>query len=198
MAQLQLNQEIKTMDPDGGMKFSKVIAFLHRIPKGSYSFLRFSLEGGLQLTLTPEHLIHVIPREVFSRQVVFARNVKLGDKFVTSGGVMRSVLKITIVNDVGLYAPLTIDGSLLANGVFASCYAHVRSHELGHLMLAPVRGLWHALQVIQNLSFSLPSLDNLLGFTTWDTAVNFYTNALLAFTNYLPFKDSILSVSPSV
>ena len=109
---------------------------------------------------------------------------------------MRSVLKITAVSDVGLYAPLTAHGNLFADGVLASCYAHVRSHNLGHVMMTPVRVFWHAARIIQSLS--MPSTDNLVSAAIWDTALNYYTNILLAFTNYFPFKDLILSTSAGV
>jgi hypothetical protein len=198
MAELQLGQEVKTLDPNGGVKFSEVIAFLHKLPTGSYTFLRFTLEGGLEVTLTPEHLVYATPRKALVRQAVFARDVKVGDKFVTSGGIMKSVLKITTVSDVGLYAPLTIDGNLFIDGVLASCYAHVRSHELGHLMMAPVRALRQALRIIGEISFTVPSLDKIPSANTWDTAVNYYTRMLLAFTNYLPFQDLIISVQPGM
>ena len=198
MAELQIGQEIKTLDPNDGVKFSEVIAFLHKIPTGSHTFLRFALEGDFEVTLTPEHLIYVTPRKALARQVVFAKDVKVGDKLVTSGGIMKSVIKITTVSEVGLYAPLTVDGDLFADGVLASCYAHVRSHGLGHLMMSPVRALRRALRMIGEISFTMPSMDNIPSANAWDTAVNFYTNTLLAFTNYLPFKDSILSVSPNV
>ncbi len=198
MAELQIGQEIKTLDPNGGVKFTEVIAFLHKIPTGSHTFLRFALEGDFEVTLTPEHLIYVTPRKALARQVVFAKDVKVGDKLVTSGGIMKSVIKITTVSEVGLYAPLTVDGDLFADGVLASCYAHVRSHGLGHLMMSPVRALRHALRMIGEISFTMLSMNNIRSANTWDTAVNFYTNTLLAFTNYLPFKDSILSVSPNV
>lgn len=198
MAELQLGQEVKTLDSEGAVKFSEVIAFLHKVPTGSYRFLRFDLEGGLQVTLTSEHLIYVTPQKSMARQVMFARDVKIGDKFVASGGAMTSVLKITTVGDVGLYAPLTADGNLFADGVLASCYAHVRSHELGHLTMAPIRALWHALAIAEDIFFAVPSLDNILGSNAWENAVNFYANALLAFTNYLPFKDSILSIASGI
>ena len=198
MAELQVGQEVKTMDPNGAVKFSEVIAFLHKVPSASYRFLRFALEGGLAVTLTPEHLIYVTPHKSMSRQVVFARDVKVGDKFVASGGVLTSVLKITTVADVGLYAPLTADGDLFADAVLASCYAHVRSHELGHLTMAPVRALWWALTIAGDMLSAVTSLDNIRGSNAWHNTVNFYTNTLLALTNYLPYKDSILSISSSI
>ncbi|XP_028405069.1 protein hedgehog-like [Dendronephthya gigantea] len=197
MSQLRLGQEIKTLDLAGREKYSKVIAFLHREPSGLNRFLKFHLEGGADITLTLEHLIYIIPRKSLTRKVLFARDVKLGDKVITSGGVLRSVLRIEAVHDIGLYAPLTADGSLLSDGVFVSCYAHVRSHDLGHMIMAPVRTLRWVLEVIEEMSLLPQTLNYALG-SAWDFTVNFYTNALLAFVNYLPFKDSILSVSPAV
>ena len=195
MSQLQLGQEIKTLDLDGRVKYSKVIAFLHKDPSGLNRFLKFHLEVGADITLTPDHLIYILPRKRLTRQVVFARDVKLGDKVITSGGILRSVLRIENVQEVGLYAPLTADGNLLSHGVFVSCYAHVRSHDLGHMTMAPVRILRWVFDTIMETPLLPSSLNYALG-NAWDITVNVYTNALLAFVNYLPCKDSILSVSP--
>ena len=198
MAELKLGQEVQTLDLEEAVKYSEVIGFLHKVPTGSYRFLQFGLEGGLEVTLTPEHLIYITPQKSMTRQVMFARDVKVGDKLVASGGIMKSVQKIITVGDVGLYAPLTADGNLFADGVLASCYAHVRSHELGHHTMVPVRALWRILTIAGDIFFAVPSLDNILGSNAWENAVSFYANTLLAFTNYLPFKDSILSIASGI
>lgn len=195
MESLKVGHEVKTLDNNGGAKYSEVIAFLHRMPAGINVLLRFDLKGGLHITLTSEHLIYIVARDGMSRSAVFARDVQVGDKLVTSGDMVVPVLTITLVEGTGLYAPLTMDGNMFVDGVLVSCYAHVRSHELGHFVMAPVRFLKSALSFVENLFNVSPSVNNASSRYPSDTVLSSYTTALLALTNYLPFKESILSVS---
>lgn len=196
ISQLQLGQEVKTLDHNDAVKFSEVMAFLHKLPTGFNKFLRFDLERGVTLTLTAEHLVYVTSKNSLTRQAIFARDVKIGDQLVTFNGIVASITKITTVMEEGLYAPLTDEGNLVANGVLVSCYAHVQSHTLGHLTMAPVRILRRVIKGLSNIS---PVLGNILSENVWNTAIDFYTNMLLSFTSCLPFKDSILSInSPGV
>ena len=53
---------------------------------------------------------------------------------------MRSTLNniCQLLYILGAYAPLTIEGNILVDGILASCYASSH-HDLGHLALAPLR-----------------------------------------------------------
>uniref|UniRef100_A0A3P8T649 Hedgehog protein n=1 Tax=Amphiprion percula TaxID=161767 RepID=A0A3P8T649_AMPPE len=78
-------------------------------------------------------------------RTVFASEVRPGQCVFTSVGEPRSQARLSVVTFVeeqrstGLFAPLTQHGSIVVNGVLASCYAAVDSHRLSHWALAPLR-----------------------------------------------------------
>ncbi|KAM4557750.1 indian hedgehog B protein-like [Odontesthes bonariensis] len=78
-------------------------------------------------------------------RTVFASEVRPGQCVFTSMGEAKSHARLSLVTFVqeqrstGLYAPLTQHGSIVVNGVLASCYAAVDSHYLSHWALAPQR-----------------------------------------------------------
>lgn len=78
-------------------------------------------------------------------RTVFASEVQPGQCVLTTQGSAGSKPKSSVVTFVevqsstGLYAPLTRHGSIVVNGVLASCYAAVNKHNLAHWTLAPLR-----------------------------------------------------------
>ncbi|KAM3607683.1 uncharacterized protein V6R79_011749 [Siganus canaliculatus] len=78
-------------------------------------------------------------------RTVFASEVRPGHCVLTSQGEGRSQAALSVVTFVeerrstGLFAPLTQHGSIVVNGVLASCYAAVDNHHLAHWVLAPLR-----------------------------------------------------------
>lgn len=147
----------------GPLVYSPVLSFLDRQPNVTSLFYTIGTDAGHRITLTAAHLIYVAdcmwshaqpyldselevrPSRDRGLRIVFASDVQPGQCVLTSGGKVGSQVTFSPVTFVqargstGLYAPLTEHGSIVVNGVLASCYAAVDSHHLAHWALAPLR-----------------------------------------------------------
>ncbi|XP_034043117.1 indian hedgehog B protein-like [Thalassophryne amazonica] len=78
-------------------------------------------------------------------RTVFASDVRPGQCVLASRGKAGSEFTLSVVTYVavqrstGLFAPLTQHGSIVVNGVLASCYAALDMHHLAHWVMAPLR-----------------------------------------------------------
>ncbi|XP_045909669.1 indian hedgehog B protein-like isoform X3 [Micropterus dolomieu] len=133
-----------TADGLGPLLYSPVLSFVDRQPNVTKIFYIIGTNTGLNITLTAAHLIFVTDCTAGLR-TVFASEVRPGQCILTSQGKVGSQATLSVVNFVeeqrstGLYAPLTQHGSVVVNGVLASCYAAVDNHYLAHWVLAPLR-----------------------------------------------------------
>ena len=76
-----------------------------------------------------------------SLESVFADQIEEGDKLVSWKGSKMTEETVVYVEPAakkGIWAPLTMEGTLLVDGLLASCYASF-SHDLVDLALAPVK-----------------------------------------------------------
>lgn len=157
-----------TADGHLSLLYSPVVSFLDRQPNTTKTFYVIGTEAGVNITLTAAHLIFATDcdsglsdqgetaqetqtfgsdgQESSRRgrlRTVFASEVRPGQCVFTSTGSGSSGFSVvTFVEEQkssGLYAPLTQHGSIVVNGVLASCYAAVGSHHLAHWALAPLR-----------------------------------------------------------
>mmetsp|Transcript_99215 Transcript_99215/g.190527 ORF Transcript_99215/g.190527 Transcript_99215/m.190527 type:complete len:385 (+) Transcript_99215:68-1222(+) len=140
--------------------FSEVYAFMDHTTKPEVQYLKFRTDSGAELRLTKEHIIfaHV------DRQPVLAAEVKVGDFLwvadrLGAPGVKKASFKLSRVVSVtaehakGAHAPLTVEGSLIVDGVLASSSAGAQTlkwggfplltgHKLVMLLHAPLRFLY--------------------------------------------------------
>ena len=72
---------------------------------------------------------------------VFAEQIEEGDKLISLKGSKRTeeaVIAVEPVREKSIWAPLTMEGTLLVDGLLASCYASF-PHAVSDLALAPVK-----------------------------------------------------------
>ena len=104
-------------------------------------FYTISTASGHKVSLTGLHLIATIngKGEIEYKP---AKDIREDDhlRVVNNGEVYSSVVNnVTMEMKRGFSAPLTMSGTLLVNGVVASCFANVHSHELAQFSLSPLR-----------------------------------------------------------
>ena len=91
--------------------------------------------------LTGNHLIFRTSVSDGSLESVFADEIEKGDKLVSWKGskmTEEEVVHVEPTTEKGIWVPLTMEGTLLVDGLLASCYASF-SHDLVDLALAPVK-----------------------------------------------------------
>ena len=105
-------------------------------------FQTFHDSQGRQISLTSSHLIYVK-----EKGFVKAKHVIVGDSLqIFSLKLNRLtdfiVSRVSFELKTGFIAPLTNQGTLLVNGVHASCYAEINSHYLADVAMTPLK-LWY-------------------------------------------------------
>ena len=146
MKDLKIGDKVLTM-VKGEMKFQKLITFLHYVPKETASYLGIHTDGAEPpIYLSSEHLIFVVSGQCTQVTPIYAKKVKPGDHILRvkqdsakAGLGAMAVTQITEESNMaGIYAPLTTSGTIVVNGVVASCYSNICSHSIAHVSLAPL------------------------------------------------------------
>ncbi|KAJ8004487.1 hypothetical protein DPEC_G00136790 [Dallia pectoralis] len=143
-------------DVSGETVYSEFIGFLDRQPGVQRQFYVLGTDTGASLTLTAAHLVFATEGNCSAgsgvTRTMYASDVRPGQCVLTSGPVdgvdqgprlrLSRVAWVQIRVDTGAYAPLTQHGSLVVDGVLASCYAAMDQHQLAHRAFKPLRLLY--------------------------------------------------------
>ncbi|XP_046559732.1 sonic hedgehog protein-like [Haliotis rubra] len=158
MKNLRAGHKVKTV-ANGQVSFTEVKTFLKRQPAKSALYLTISTASGPSLTLSGRHLVFVATsNNTDSMLPRFALTVKPGD-YLFSTGTCGQPLCPALVTDIqpvvkeGVYVPLTDEGTVLVDGVFASCYSSI-DHHIAHAFTAPFRWFPWLLNSWQNDGYS--------------------------------------------
>ncbi|CAF3269640.1 unnamed protein product, partial [Rotaria sp. Silwood2] len=135
---LQTGDEVLTVDH---LKIvpTEMVILLDKQTSKQAQFYTFVTDSEHKISLTGLHSIPIISSNNKMKYIA-AREVQLGDQlYVLVNGYIEfsPIRNITIEIKKGYFAPLTLTGTLLANDIFVSCYASVKSHQLAQIFMAP-------------------------------------------------------------
>ncbi|XP_048835837.1 indian hedgehog signaling molecule a isoform X1 [Brienomyrus brachyistius] len=139
------------VDGRGELVYSEVLAFLDSDPEARKHFYVIGTEAGERLPLTAAHLLFVSEGNCSgwvagsALRAVFASDVQPGQCVVSAAdgrGHLSRVAWVHIREERGVFAPLTQHGTVVVNGILASCYAVMDQHHLAHWAFAPLRALY--------------------------------------------------------
>ncbi|KAM9323055.1 tiggy-winkle hedgehog protein [Pholidichthys leucotaenia] len=167
MKDLHVGDQVLAADKQGNLVLSDFIMFMDHDRQILREFYVLETEEPwCRLTLTPAHLVFVLngnSTNSSGMRAVFASHVREGQWLLVVGGdrqhqlIPACVTRVYVDRFEGLYAPVTSHGTIIVDGVLASCYAVVEDHDLAHLVFAPVR-LWHSFLSLSGVVGQLSSV----------------------------------------
>uniref|UniRef100_A0A8C5M4I5 Hedgehog protein n=1 Tax=Leptobrachium leishanense TaxID=445787 RepID=A0A8C5M4I5_9ANUR len=176
LSELQYGDKVLTADGTGQLAPTEVLLFMHRDLHKLETFVVIEAAGHpFKLHLTLHHLVFVTRDRSREYMPIFAHRVQVGDLihvYVNGTQLLPSkVIRVSMQEGVGVYAPLTTHGTLLVDGVLTSCYASLEHHQLAHRSFAPLR-------LLHNMYLALPEL-------IWSNGVHWYCNILYVLATYV-------------
>jgi hypothetical protein len=161
ISEVKIGDKILSVDPSTGIaEFSDIYFWGHKDPETVGNFYTVSTASGQTIQLSKEHYIYVseAPGSIVDAVPLTPGFLKVGDSVWTyAEGQMICSPIVSIAHDEekGLYAPFTLNGTVIVNGVYASSYAVPMpafltanivsaAPSIWHTMLAPVRALYLA------------------------------------------------------
>ena len=120
--------------------YFQFLGWLDRSAKTNGEFLKISTNSS-SIVLTGNHLIFRTSVADGALESVFADQIEEGDKLVSWKGskmTEEAVVAVEPAIEKGTWAPLTMEGTLLVDGLLASCYAYF-SQTLSDLVLVPFK-----------------------------------------------------------
>ncbi len=135
---LQQGDEVLSFGAQGEPIFSKVILQTDYSAMRLTGFLQITTNSGHKLLITVDHLIPSKKKGQSEGKCLFAKYVKVGDEVrVFSAEAnqfhLSAIIEIGQCTAPGFCNVLTKQGTLVVNGVLASCYACFDDQHLAHL-----------------------------------------------------------------
>ncbi|XP_073344695.1 sonic hedgehog protein [Pagrus major] len=143
---LRTGDRVLAADDDGNPIYTDFIMFIDQDSTTKRLFYVIETDSGQKITLTAAHLLFVGHNSTDEERMsaIFASQVQRGQKvfvFDAEGSRLEpvTVKRIYTQEQVGSFAPVTVQGTVVVDQVLASCYAVIEDHVLAHWALAPVR-----------------------------------------------------------
>jgi len=145
ISRLLLGDQVLTLNPGSGASYTEFLGWLDRSGSSQSEFLKVTTSTTTKnnsLTLSANHIIFRLSDSGMLKPV-YARELQEGDQLVrVTGGKMdkEKVLSIERRVELGHWAPLTREGTLLVDGFLVSCFASF-PHHLAQIAFATVK-MW--------------------------------------------------------
>jgi hypothetical protein len=155
---LKIGDKVLAARPDGSTFFDDVYMFGHKDTTTAARFVRLETAGGAALRLTSDHHLFVIRGG--ERRGVPASQALVGDLVHVEGRLgasqLEAIVAKSLVAGTGLFNPYTLSGSIVVDGVAASCHSSSALDGVFRLMgvsvpdgyqavFAPLRAMYRAL-----------------------------------------------------
>ncbi|KAM3933630.1 desert hedgehog protein [Leptodactylus fuscus] len=149
---VQLGDKVLTTDEKGQVTATEILLFLHKDLNKLSTFVVIEAEGHpYRLRLTPHHLLFVSKNPLAGFLPIYAYRVQVGDfVHIHINGtqlIPSKVVSVSVQEDIGVLAPLTVHGTLLVDGILTSCYATIEWHDLAHRSFAPMRFFYNMFSI---------------------------------------------------
>ncbi|OSX69691.1 hypothetical protein BU14_1265s0001 [Porphyra umbilicalis] len=116
---------------------SDVYAWSHKLVDRAAEFVAITTTAGeaasSPLLLSPSHYLYV------GGALAAASSVRPGDALTDGAGAPLTVASVSVVTRTGVFAPHTLHGDLVVNGVRVSTYTRAVHPAVAHALLAPLR-----------------------------------------------------------
>ena len=146
--ELKIGNKVLSVSSSGKLQFSSIVMFMDKKPTATIEdYVTIQTEKpDKEIVLTKKHVIFA-SKDAIHYQPRFAEKVQLGDfvKVLAQDGctmVSAKVVNVALQCFTGAYAPLTEEGTILVNGVLASCYALTEDQKAAHRAFLPWRKLF--------------------------------------------------------
>ena len=131
MTDLKIGDEVLTVDSAGKAAYSPIFLWGHRTANAEGEFYKLSTAAGNSLVLTAGHYLYVSNSSdapIASATTVSAGLAKVGEYVwvIDGSSATATASRITAIEkvvDTGLYTPITLAGTIVVDGVYASSYA---------------------------------------------------------------------------
>jgi len=138
MRSLAVGDVVRVAAGDGPAAFSPVYTFSHRQPGGAHPVVSVATAAGPVLTASGGHLVPSARRGLVAAAALAAGDAV--DVVVNGTAVCSTVTAVSGGGRrAGLYAPHTLAGTVVVDGVVASCYTTAVRPAVAAALLAPVR-----------------------------------------------------------
>jgi len=140
------NLLIRTADAAGKPIFSRFDSWIHHEADQVAQYVDLTTESGHKLSLTENHLIYKTDCQGLGPRVpVLAGDVQVGSCVLVqdaNGALVPTTVESTEKSTkTGIYSPITAEGSIIVDGVLASCYSSVQSEGLQKFMFSYISAI---------------------------------------------------------